>query len=92
MSESGSSSTEYPPLNDVLASHLTGCAQCQESLKRKPVGNLEGHNDTHCAEWWQVIEEWSRREGYVNNVVAHDEHGNQARTSPLWAGESGPCS
>lgn len=80
MRESDGTNTERLPLSDVLASHLTGCEQCQGTLKRKPVANLAGAGvDQHCEVYWTLILEHAEWEGRVNNVVAHDEYGNEAR-------------
>jgi hypothetical protein len=67
---------EYPPLNDVLQAHLKQCARCSESLKRKPVGL--GSKPALCSEWFRIIDEWADQEGKANNIVAHDEYGNEA--------------
>jgi hypothetical protein len=68
--------TEYPPLFDVQQEHLKNCAQCQESLKGNPVSI--GEKPKLCSEWFHIIYTYSEFEGKVNNVVAHDEHGNVA--------------
>lgn len=73
-------SSEYPPLSDVLEKHLTGCQQCQESLSKRPIANLGG-GTVLCSEWFAILRDWAQREGEVNNVVAHDEFGNFAHKS-----------
>lgn len=82
MSESDFTSSEYPPLSDVLANHLTGCEQCkQASEQARPVPNLNpfGQMTTKlCPEWFKIIAEYAKQEGKVNNIVARDEFGNEA--------------
>jgi hypothetical protein len=31
-----------------------------------------------CSDYRAIIQEWADREGEVNNIVDHDEYGNQA--------------
>jgi hypothetical protein len=81
MNQSNFTSKEYPPLNDVLLMHLNGCEKCQESLKDKPVPNvrLMGMRPSKlCSEWYEIIEDYAQYEGQVNNIVSHDEYGNEA--------------
>lgn len=73
-------SAEYQPLADVLENHLTGCEQCQQSLKAKPVPNLGG-KPSLCPEWFGILRDYANYEGQVNNVVRHDEFGNYAHGS-----------
>lgn len=79
MSNTDSTNSESLPLNDVLQNHLTGCEQCQSSVREgeRPVANVNG-TPKLCAEWFRIIREWSAYEGKVNNIVAHDEFGNEA--------------
>jgi hypothetical protein len=69
---------ERLPLSDVLANHLNGCGLCQENLTRKPIANLGG-SKTVCSERLTIIAEWAATEGRINNIVARDEYGNEAR-------------
>ena len=62
------------PLAEVLAEHLTHCSSCQPD--QRPVG-LGGESHL-CGVYWDLVQEWSDREGQLNNVVAHDEYGNNA--------------
>lgn len=71
---------EYPPLNDVLQSHLVSCGICQSSLEKKPVGI--GGTPNLCSEWFSILEKFAQMEGELNNVVSHDEYGNEANTRP----------
>lgn len=81
-SDTDFTSSEYPPLSDVLHDHLTGCEQCQNSLKGKPVPNLNPTGSvTVCSEWFQILRDYAEREGRVNNIVRHDEYGNYAHGS-----------
>jgi hypothetical protein len=73
-----STSTENPPLSEQVQNHLTGCKYCQQSLTMGPAGL--GQSNQLCSEYWAIIRAWSAREGEVNNIVAHDEYGNQAPT------------
>lgn len=79
-SDTDFTSSEYPPLSDVLQKHLTGCSQCQESLSKKPVANLGGVA-VLCSEWFAILRDYAQHEGEVNNIVRHDEYGNYAHGS-----------
>jgi len=79
MNKSHGENTERPPLNDVLTKHLNGCPICQDNLSRKPIPNMGGSRLV-CSERLRLIQEWADAEGRANNIVAHDEYGNQAPT------------
>ena len=71
-----SSTRERVPLNDVVANHLAQCETCQATMQRKPMGL--GQTSRLCFEYQDIIEDYAELEGILNNVVAHDEYGNQA--------------
>lgn len=71
-----SSTGEYLPLNVVLQSHISTCGKCQETLEKKPQGL--GQLSRLCFEYQDLIQDWSIIEGELNNIVAHDEYGNEA--------------
>lgn len=77
MSESDGTTTEYPPLSDVVTAHQNGCETCQQNRERKPIPNLGG-SPTLCSELIGIFQQYAQREGEVNNIVAHDEYGNAA--------------
>lgn len=76
--------TPLPLLADILSLHLTLCSSCKPDAR--PAGL--GQRSALCDGYWQLVQRWADREGKVNNVVAHDEYGNQADTqlgkSPPW--------
>jgi hypothetical protein len=76
MKEFDGTGEEYPPLNDVLQNHLTGCKFCQSSLNKRPVAM--GGKPNLCSEWFAILADYAQMEGKVNNVVARDEYGNAA--------------
>jgi hypothetical protein len=81
--DSDSTSTENPPLHDRLTDHLANCSECQATIKSKtPLGI--GTISKHCSEYQRIISEWAEHEGAVNNIVAHDEYGNQASGKDYW--------
>lgn len=47
-------------------------------MDRKPKGL--GQTSQLCFEYQDIIQDWSDLEGQLNNIVAHDEYGNQAPT------------
>lgn len=71
-----STTGERLPLNDVLNEHLSTCQICQEDMTRRPKGL--GQISRLCFEYQDIIQDWSRLEAIVNNIVAHDEFGNEA--------------
>jgi hypothetical protein len=79
-----SQETTSPLLADLLSLHLTLCSNCQPD--QRPVGL--GGKSRLCSGYWELVQKWADREGQLNNVVAHDEYGNQADTqlgkSPPW--------
>lgn len=79
MSDSDTSSSEYPPLNDVVQEHLNGCPICQRAVKERPNGL--GQENRYCSDYWQIFADYGNREGEVNNIVGHDEYGNYAPRS-----------
>lgn len=74
-----SSTGERRPLHDVLNEHINGCLNCQE-ISQKPPNGL-GQSSRHCFEYQDLIQDWASLEGEVNNIVAHDEYGNEAPRS-----------
>lgn len=61
-------------LEALITEHLNNCSKCNPPFKPIKLGEKAGF----CSDYWDMIAEWSDREGQVNNVVAHDEYGNQA--------------
>lgn len=76
MSDSPSMNSEWPPLNDAVRAHLEECSKCQEALQTKPVGL--GQQTMFCSDYWRIFALYAEREGQINNIVGHDEFGNQA--------------
>lgn len=74
-----SSTGERVPLNVVLENHLMNCQRCQEMIPKKPSGL--GQISKFCFEYQDIIQDWAQLESRLNNIVAHDEFGNQAPTS-----------
>lgn len=73
-----STTKENPLLSDVLEAHLQECRRCRPE-KRAPIPNLNpGGGSSLCSEWFEIIRQYAVFEGVVNNVVAHDEFGNEA--------------
>ena len=75
MSDSSTTNSEWPPLNDVIQAHLEGCSECQKAAAQP---NGLGQKTTYCSNYWRIFQLYAEREGELNNVVAHDEYGNQA--------------
>jgi hypothetical protein len=63
-----------PTLGELLADHLAHCSSCVPD--QRPVGL--GGESLLCGVYWDLVQEWSDREGNLNNIVAHDEYGNDA--------------
>jgi hypothetical protein len=76
MTSSDFMSPEYPQLNDELSEHLDGCETCQAGVKAKPVAIAA--KPQLCSKWFAIIQKWADKEGAINNIVAHDEYGNEA--------------
>lgn len=68
--------TPLPLLADILSLHLTLCSSCQPDAR--PAGL--GQRNALCDGYWELVQRWADHEGEVNNVVAHDEYGNDAPT------------
>jgi hypothetical protein len=71
--------TDERSLHVQLKEHLESCSQCQSNLTSKPIGM--GSVTQLCSNYQDIIAVWAEKEGRVNNIVAHDEYGNQASTS-----------
>jgi hypothetical protein len=71
--------TDERPLHEQLASHLETCSECQQTLIQRPAGM--GTVTQLCSSYQDIITVWAEKEGRVNNIVAHDEYGNQASTT-----------
>lgn len=76
MSISSFSSPESPSLHDVLSAHIKTCSACQDAMQTRPRGI--GMRSNLCSDYQALIQAWADTEGRVNNVVAHDEFGNEA--------------
>lgn len=77
VNDSDSTSTEKPSLHVRLSKHLETCSQCQSVIQSKsPTGF--GMTGQLCSEYQDIIQEWANEEGAINNIVDHDEYGNQA--------------
>jgi hypothetical protein len=77
MNDANSTSGVSHSLNDAVQEHVNSCSQCSKLIKSlRPIGL--GATSPLCSEYWRIIREWSDTEGYVNNIVAHDEYGNEA--------------
>lgn len=79
MSDTDSTASDYPSLGERLARHLENCSECQSTLTKRPKGF--GTTTELCSSYQAIIAEWANQEGWVNNIVAHDEYGNEASTT-----------
>lgn len=75
MSDSNSSSQDSPSLHEMLSEHLATCKNCQDAVGQKPMGL--GQPSKFCFKYLAIIHEWADNEGRVNNIVNHDEYGNE---------------
>lgn len=75
MSDTNSTSDDSPSLHEMLSEHLTTCEKCQ-SAPTTPLAL--GQRDRHCSKYLAIIREWADSEGRANNIVSHDEYGNEA--------------
>lgn len=65
-------------IDDAIAMHLVDCDQCRESIiNLRPLGI--GQRSGHCNAYWQLQLMRAEYEGKVNNVVAHNEYGDEAK-------------
>jgi hypothetical protein len=81
MNDSDSTSTENLPLHEQVQNHLQTCSKCQSVLEaRKRVQGL-GQRIRLCSEYIAILQNYANNEGRVNNIVDHDEYGNQASTA-----------
>lgn len=78
MSESNSASMEPLPLSDVVSVHIQSCPTCQDNLTKPPVSNLNPTGRQVCSELTLIFQFYADWEGAVNNIVSHDEYGNDA--------------
>lgn len=77
MSDTNSTDSEDKSLHEQLSEHLENCSQCQTAVQSmKPIGL--GQHSPLCSEYQFIIAIWADKEGSVNNIVAHDEFGNEA--------------
>lgn len=77
MSDTNSTSDDSRSLHEMLSEHLAACEKCQ-SVPKTPLAL--GQRDRHCFNYLAIIRQWADREGRVNNIVSHDEYGNEAST------------
>ena len=76
MSNSDSiSSDDTPSLHERVSKHLQTCSVCQANLQSKPKGL--GQTSQLCSDYLAILAEWSDNEGKINNIVNHDEYGNE---------------
>jgi hypothetical protein len=78
MTDTDSTSSENPPLHELLKKHLENCSKCQHSLlsRKTPIGF--GSMSQLCSDYQSILSDWADTEGSVNNIVDHDEFGNTA--------------
>jgi hypothetical protein len=76
MTSTDSTSSEEMPLHEKLAKHLETCSECQTTLAKRPTGF--GSTSELCSDYQSILLDWANREGWVNNIVDHDEFGNKA--------------
>lgn len=76
MSDTNSMSQDSPSLHEMLSEHLQTCKDCQAQIEQKPKGL--GQASQFCFKYLAIIARWADNEGEVNNIVAHDEYGNEA--------------
>jgi len=79
VSDTDSTFSDSQSLGVSLARHLETCSECIETFLHHPTGF--GSVTQLCSEYQSIIAEWANREGEINNVVDHDEFGNQASTA-----------
>ena len=65
---------EITDIAEMVREHLTFCSDCQPPFKPVGLGMKAGF----CAAYWDMVRSWADQEGRLNNVVAHDEYGNDA--------------
>src|ERR1700744_3927798 len=58
----------------MVTDHLASCSDCHPPFKPVGLGMKAGF----CAAYWDMVRSWADQEGRLNNVVAHDEYGNDA--------------
>ena len=75
MNDTNSTSGDSRSLHEMLSEHLAACGKCQ-SVTTEPLGL--GQRDRHCFKYLAIIHQWADNEGRVNNIVSHDEFGNEA--------------
>jgi hypothetical protein len=88
VSDSHSTSEEFPPLGELLRKHLEKCSVCQSRIQTTPNGL--GMVSRLCFEYQDIIADWADREGQANNIVNHDEYGNEG--SPTFYERGGNAS
>lgn len=76
--DSLSTSSDNVPLHESIMAHLQTCSQCRKTSRALPNGL--GMKSQFCSEYLDIFRQWAKEEGEVNNIVAHDEYGNQAST------------
>lgn len=64
-------------LDEAIQMHLIDCDQCRRvSITAKPVAI--GQKSGHCDTYWAMMLLRAEFEGKVNNIVAHNEYGDEA--------------
>lgn len=71
-----SQETTGPLLTDLIRDHFSSCKECNPNSRPVSLGQESGL----CADYWTMVQDWAQNEGHLNNVVAHDEFGNDAPT------------
>lgn len=64
-------------IDDAIQMHLVDCEQCRKASVSRPVAI--GQKSGHCDQYWHMQLMRADMEGKVNNIVAHDEYGREAR-------------
>lgn len=78
MTDTDSTSSGDRPLSELLSEHLRTCSDCQPVIESKTRPYGFGMVSRLCFKYQDIIATWSDKEGEINNIVAHDEFGNQA--------------
>jgi hypothetical protein len=68
--------TELLDIAQMVTAHLESCSDCHPPFKPVAMGQEAGF----CAAYWEMVKSWADQEGRLNNVVSHDEYGNEAKS------------
>ena len=66
-------------IDEVIEHHVVNCDQCRAAATRGKPAKL-GQHSMHCGQYWHLQLQRANYEGRANNVVAHTELGDEAKT------------